>query len=125
MHQLHCVDFIRQGLYYNHEYYRNIHSIAWVENQSAALKQHLAHCVDLMRQLVICEADNRVTGYLKSGPPDFATTKQCRNFEAVRDFAVEHQWAKADHYTDIDDRHRGYRTATTPRLSRDQIWRGH
>ncbi|EGP82880.1 uncharacterized protein MYCGRDRAFT_28882, partial [Zymoseptoria tritici IPO323] len=91
MHQMHCIDFLRQGLFFNYEFYRSIHPVAWIDSTPELIVKHLSHCIDVLRQHVMCEADLRVTGFLKNGPPDFATEKQCRNFTAVRDFAVEHQ----------------------------------
>ncbi|SMR60856.1 unnamed protein product [Zymoseptoria tritici ST99CH_1E4] len=125
MHQMHCIDFLRQGLFFNYEFYRGIHPVAWLNSTPELFVKHLSHCIDALRQHIMCEADLRVTGFLKNGPPDFATEKQCRNFTAVRDFAVEHQWEGADDNQDVDDHHRGYRTVVPPRLSAEELWRGY
>jgi hypothetical protein len=124
MHQLHCLDYIRQGLYYNNEYYRSIHSIAWLGGPDPTAK-HLAHCVDSLRQLIMCEADTRLAPYNKNGSPDFAITKSCRNFEAVRDFAIQHQWEHADSLSSVDDNHQGIRAFVNPEWSAEERWRGY
>ncbi|KAF2208035.1 hypothetical protein CERZMDRAFT_10687, partial [Cercospora zeae-maydis SCOH1-5] len=50
LHQLHCVNFLRQGLYYNYEYYRKSNHRSWKHDQDSVIEIHLAHCVDALRQ---------------------------------------------------------------------------
>jgi hypothetical protein len=124
MHQLHCLDYLRQGLFYNYEYYRSIHSIAWLEDTDQKAT-HLAHCVDSLRQLIMCEADSRLAPYNFRGFPDFARTKSCRNFDSIRDFAVQHQWEHADNLSSVDDNHRGIRAFVHREWSAEERWRGY
>lgn len=125
LNQMDCLDFLRQGLYHNHEYYRDANSMAWKGKTETALTRRLAHCVDMLRQLVMCEADSSVTGFLKSGVPDSAVTKSCRNFTAVRDFALQQQWQGADNIRNVDDQHKGIRTFASPQWSEEKLWRGY
>ncbi|KAF7192800.1 hypothetical protein HII31_05848 [Pseudocercospora fuligena] len=126
VHQLHCLHLIHQGLYFNHEYYRSVDSISWDESQTNVVETHLSHCVDALRQLIMCEADIRVKPYLKSNDgdvADFARHKQCRNFESARRFAVQHQWlnwTKA-----VDKHHPQYLTPEMPDWTMDRLWSGH
>ncbi|KAF2206795.1 hypothetical protein CERZMDRAFT_24634, partial [Cercospora zeae-maydis SCOH1-5] len=52
VHNLHCINFLWQGLYFNHEYYRKIQTIGWngSEGHEDRLRVHLLHCVDSLRQ---------------------------------------------------------------------------
>lgn len=57
----------------------------------------LAHCLDIIRQQLMCIVDIGVLGrvwYNPSSPtpfPDFNTEHKCRNYEAVRKWAEQHQ----------------------------------
>ncbi|KAF7194406.1 hypothetical protein HII31_04211 [Pseudocercospora fuligena] len=48
MHKLHCLNFLRQAAYYNHQYYRSIHGKPWHLNEHE-LVRHIGHCVDIFR----------------------------------------------------------------------------
>jgi len=56
-----------------------------------------AHCLDILRQQLMCTVDIGVLGQVwwdKEQPkayPDFNTRHKCRDFEAVRQWAEEHQ----------------------------------
>ncbi|CAK1367028.1 unnamed protein product [Cercospora beticola] len=98
-HQLHCVDYLRQGLFYNVAYYRNeVHSLPWLEaNDTDAVETHLAHCVDALRQLILCHADIGVAPFkLGEQTPDFGRPRTCRNWVSVRKFGVENEWNGMD-----------------------------
>jgi hypothetical protein len=57
----------------------------------------LAHCLDILRQQLMCTVDVGILGQIwwnKEAPiafPDFNTKHKCRNFEDVRKWAEEHQ----------------------------------
>lgn len=124
LHQLHCVDYLRQGLFYNYDYYRSLHSIAMNETEDK-VTHHLAHCVDSLRQMIMCESDARIAPYLRETlKPDFAQPKRCRNFEALRRFAVEHQWFGAGD-NPVDDHHLGQRVRLEPDWPPEKLWRGY
>ncbi|KAL5377800.1 hypothetical protein DPSP01_009578 [Paraphaeosphaeria sporulosa] len=63
-----------------------------------------AHCLDILRQQLMCTVDVGVLGQVwyqpegKSPTPfvDFNTVHMCRNFEAVRAWAEEHQLPAAE-----------------------------
>jgi hypothetical protein len=99
-HLLHCVNFLRQGLFYNVEYYRRTGHDSFVGDQADLLETHLGHCVDALRQMIMCQADDSVIPWLKPKPnkkmtmPDFARTKQCRNFTSLKAWAESKEWRK-------------------------------
>ncbi|KAI1909231.1 hypothetical protein LOZ12_005688 [Ophidiomyces ophidiicola] len=86
-HQLHCLDKIRR-------YVHNDHYNMTDEGQSVSIIDHVDHCIDIIRQVIMCRADTTlITFNHGSGPfspvePDFDATHTCQNFAEV------HTWAK-------------------------------
>ncbi|KAK4498488.1 hypothetical protein PRZ48_011146 [Zasmidium cellare] len=101
MHQLHCLNLLRKGQYFNHEYYssaENLHNRpSWAfRDPERNIRGHINHCIDALRERIMCAADDEVLPYWwRDGEgmtiSDFAVTRQCKNFEAVRSFAEKHQ----------------------------------
>ncbi|KXS96993.1 hypothetical protein AC578_1888 [Pseudocercospora eumusae] len=99
---LHCINFLRQGLYYNYDFYRSNPSYFFSEGSEREIRDHLAHCVDALRQLVMCWSDTDVLPLLRPTLPtdkpritDFSRVKRCRNFESLRIWSEKRQWAGA------------------------------
>jgi len=96
LHHLHCLNLLRKSLYYNFEYYHALGHGAF-ENSDDILRLHITHCLDILRQQLMCTVDVNVLGQVwwnRKEPtafPDFNTVHRCRNFEAVRQWAEEHQ----------------------------------
>jgi hypothetical protein len=108
-HQLHCLNFLRQGLYFNYQYYKDTHHMSWNDTNEESVRAHLSHCVDSLRQHIMCGADTRVHPYLKSTDGqfgDFGLPRKCRNWESARDFAAKHSWSRISGPKRLDDRHR-------------------
>ncbi|KGO55314.1 Protein of unknown function DUF3328 [Penicillium expansum] len=91
-HQMHCVNFIRMWTYRDH----------YKEEQeefmdSASMQRtHIDHCVEMIRQFVMCHADTNLvsTNWVAGSSlphPNFNTKHTCRNFDAVVDWAWDHQ----------------------------------
>ena len=97
-HQLHCVNMLRK-LAYPDVYPMDLTSGS---EEAASNVFHMEHCYEQLRQSIQCSSDistiywewsekkHRMFGNVK-------TTHTCRNFEKIRDWAVEH---KA--HTDLD-----------------------
>ncbi|KAK4498836.1 hypothetical protein PRZ48_009346 [Zasmidium cellare] len=98
IHQLHCLNLLRKSLWFNVDYYREEAKGSWGHNQTDAdVQVHVGHCLDAMRQVVMCNADTDVVPLLwftRKGRTisDFARPKQCRNFESVREWSEKHQF---------------------------------
>lgn len=94
LHQLHCLNLVRKALYYNFEHYsaEGKHPFGAPPD---ILKLHVAHCLETVRQQLVCAADFNLLGYVHvqdAHPmPDFATQHVCRNFEDIRQWAVDHE----------------------------------
>ncbi|EPE27422.1 hypothetical protein GLAREA_04213 [Glarea lozoyensis ATCC 20868] len=96
LHHLHCLNLLRQSLYFNYAYYQ-AHGDGAFSNEEPILQLHITHCLDILRQQLMCTIDVGVLGrvwYNKGNPtafPDFNTVHKCRNFEGVREWAERHQ----------------------------------
>ncbi|PPJ60548.1 hypothetical protein CBER1_11819 [Cercospora berteroae] len=92
-HRLHCLNMLRQGLWYNWEYYRRIQHPDWSSKQEVMLgnyslmELHTAHCVDQLRQSIMCESDLAIIPYMRDengeGKMDFSRRKRCRNYDSL------------------------------------------
>lgn len=104
---------VRQALYYNYDYYHSRKGGAFINNDLIARRQvceyivpqidkfiltvlFLAHCLDVLRQQLMCTVDTGVIGqvwiYPENPEPfvDLNTNHKCKNFDEIRD------WAKAN-----------------------------
>ncbi|SMQ52395.1 unnamed protein product [Zymoseptoria tritici ST99CH_1A5] len=102
-HLLHCLNLLRQGQWYNIDYYRK-HGVSFGPSQWNAVENHTiieahsAHCVEQLRQYVMCDTDIRVVPYgdldpNEDGPqPIFGQQKQCRNFDSYWRWFQKNQW---------------------------------
>lgn len=102
-HFLHCVNLLRQGLWYNRDYYRSIDHPSWNPDQDvmygsySLVELHTAHCVDQLRQLIMCDVDLAAVPFLHDNKADtnyldFAQKKQCRNWESFMAWHKEWKW---------------------------------
>jgi len=90
-HQLHCLNLLRQANHKAHYAPQGGDTAAEPED----LHGHLDHCIDALRQFVMCQADTNVFPFrfpFNDGDPwpDYSSPRMCRNYEKVRDWAVEH-----------------------------------
>jgi len=95
-HQLHCVDILRKSL--NPERYNETSAEGW--------SQHADHCIDSIRQSLMCSADISTIPFLWDPEngwtlPDARITHTCRKWETVKKWAVDHKLA-----VDFDPRER-------------------
>jgi hypothetical protein len=96
LHHLYCLNLLRQSLWYNFEYYHEAGQGAF-KNEDYIVKFHVSHCLDILRQQLMCTVDVGVLGqvWLRPAAPeayvDFNTEHKCRNFEAIRDWAEARQ----------------------------------
>ncbi|KIW03546.1 uncharacterized protein PV09_05307 [Verruconis gallopava] len=96
LHHLHCLNLLRQALYFNFEYYHALGEGAF-KNDDQILKSHITHCLDILRQQLMCTVDVGMMGQIWWDPTspkafvDFNTKHICRNFEDVRKWAEARQ----------------------------------
>ncbi|KAM7220099.1 protein of unknown function (DUF3328) domain containing protein [Rhypophila decipiens] len=83
-HQLHCLNYLRKRAY----------GIVPGEATEHGQRAHLAHCVDYLRQVLMCHGDltpitlryNQTTDFVE---PNFRIRHTCRNFDMIWDFAAK------------------------------------
>ncbi|KAE8356226.1 hypothetical protein BDV28DRAFT_127613 [Aspergillus coremiiformis] len=96
LHHLHCLNLLRQSLYYNYDYYHEQAQGAFV-NEDYIVRRHVSHCLDILRQQLMCTVDIGVLGQVWVHPDapepfvDFNTKHKCRNFHAIRQWAERNQ----------------------------------
>ncbi|OJD11651.1 hypothetical protein AJ78_07621 [Emergomyces pasteurianus Ep9510] len=93
-HHLHCLNTLRQASHFNFEYYSK-QGKGPFRDPDDALETHIGHCVDILRQQIMCTADVGVFGqwWVDGVGPfvDFNTVHKCRNFDDIRKWAEKHQ----------------------------------
>ncbi|OAL52345.1 hypothetical protein IQ07DRAFT_620013 [Pyrenochaeta sp. DS3sAY3a] len=103
LHHLHCLNLLRKSLAWNFRYYKD-QGLGPFSNDANILKHHVTHCLDILRQQLMCTVDVGVLGQVWYQPPDkpvqafvdFNTMHKCRNFDAIRDWAEKHQLPNAE-----------------------------
>lgn len=115
LHHLHCLvssrisrprsdtdslkDLLRKTLHWNYKYYLARKEGAFV-NSEYILRVHTTHCLDIIRQVLMCNPDVGVLGQVWWQPEseadpmpfvDFNTKHRCRDFAGVREWAEAHQ----------------------------------
>ncbi|EHK21595.1 uncharacterized protein TRIVIDRAFT_152199 [Trichoderma virens Gv29-8] len=92
MHHLHCLNLVRKALYFNYERYKELGEHAFV-NDEFILRLHVTHCLDTIRQVLMCNVDTGVLGQVWVDPkqptafPDFRTKHVCKNYDDIREWA--------------------------------------
>jgi hypothetical protein len=90
-HQLHCLNFLRKYTYM--DYYQGV-DFFWREGNHFHQREHADHCIDMLRQVLMCNSDTSlvVTHWTKktdTPTPYFSTAHKCRDPEQVL------AWAKS------------------------------
>ncbi|KAK9423064.1 hypothetical protein SUNI508_04358 [Seiridium unicorne] len=90
-HQLHCLNLLRQNNYKSH--YKPMGGDT--ADDPHDLSGHMDHCIDALRQFVMCQGDVNVFTFRypfgDDDPwPDYTVPHVCRNFENIRNWAIEH-----------------------------------
>ncbi|KAL0070222.1 hypothetical protein AAF712_002712 [Marasmius tenuissimus] len=86
-HNLHCLNMVRKAL--NPAYYPE-----WNITASEKSAQHVSHCIDWVRQSIMCHADTSVIvwqweDWVNSSIVKGDVAHTCRNFKKIQDWAKE------------------------------------
>ncbi|OAP65240.1 hypothetical protein AYL99_01212 [Fonsecaea erecta] len=100
-HQIHCLNLLRRGLWFNYEYYQS-HNIGEFADGDRIVKLHIGHCLDTLRQALMCSSDTGLLPFVWVGNPpkqfpDFFREHKCRNFEPILDFAKRREVKALEH----------------------------
>lgn len=94
-HHLHCVNLLRQSLHWNFDYY-SARGEGPFSNAPDIVKTHVNHCVDILRQVIMCQPDTGVFGQywveeIEEPFVDFRTNHMCKNVEDMIGWVLENQ----------------------------------
>ncbi|WYZ38119.1 hypothetical protein EsH8_III_000033 [Colletotrichum jinshuiense] len=111
MHHLHCLNLVRKALFYNYDYYKELGTHAF-KNEDHIVRLH----VYIVRQVLVCNVDTGVLGQVWANDPpaafpDFNTKHKCKNYEAIREWSeklqapepgsVPDDYSAPPHYGDV------------------------
>ncbi|KAJ5959318.1 uncharacterized protein N7479_006468 [Penicillium vulpinum] len=97
-HQLHCLNMMRQAM--NQDYYNNPdfpeQQAPVFTDRPFTVKMHLQHCVEILRQNIMCNADVGIIPHewVSQTPDPFAnfnTWHKCRDLKSVENWIHEHE----------------------------------
>ncbi|CAI7656875.1 unnamed protein product [Penicillium discolor] len=80
-HQLHCLNFLRFAYYPS--------SVKDMDEEEVAF--HRDHCLDYIRQVLMCHADPTFEPMSEVGINGMGATHQCRDFDKIFSWAYEHR----------------------------------
>ncbi|EPE30042.1 hypothetical protein GLAREA_13090 [Glarea lozoyensis ATCC 20868] len=100
LHHLHCLNLLRKASHFSYEYYHSQGEGPFA-NDDEVIWLHFGHCLDILRQQLMCSAGVGVFGqYWIADPPgpfvDFNTKHKCKNFGAIREWAEKNQVTEED-----------------------------
>ncbi|KAG9195013.1 hypothetical protein G6011_00133 [Alternaria panax] len=105
-HSLHCLNDLRKLLYPERfQMLERLNKTGTIDRNSFAFR-HWDHCVDALRQSLMCQADIAPVSFHVNIPfnrgifPRLATTHTCRNFTKVQQWAKAHQAPEFDFMID-------------------------
>ncbi|EON98885.1 putative tat pathway signal sequence protein [Phaeoacremonium minimum UCRPA7] len=111
-HQLHCLNSLRKTNILHYDYYWGK---TWGYEPPVMFESHVDHCIDILRQNIMCNADVEMLTYnwrlTQHNPfPDIGAHKVCRDFDALVRWQEEVElkdepakWAKIVKHPDAVD----------------------
>lgn len=94
VHHMHCLNVLRKASHFDWHYYREQGHGLFADPEEW-VRLHFSHCLDLLRQHLMCMPDTTVSGQVwvnDFGPLVFANVdRKCRNYDDITNWAREHQ----------------------------------
>ncbi|KAF2162477.1 hypothetical protein M409DRAFT_27102 [Zasmidium cellare ATCC 36951] len=90
-HLMHCITVIRKT------FWQAVHHQDYTFNPP-----HAGHCIDMMRQYIICKADNTPLYTFGDDSAGDEQVRKCQSWDALRDFATENSACYRDTPPDVD-----------------------
>jgi len=92
-HQLHCLDGIRHGYWVIYQAMREGRNLKDSELLGMSSPGHIRHCIDLLRQSLMCSADTTLEFKNESvnGVRGFGVQHQCHNWDQLLQLIAEKQ----------------------------------
>ncbi|POR38201.1 Uncharacterized protein TPAR_01601 [Tolypocladium paradoxum] len=98
-HHLHCLNLLRMYTYRDY-YDRPENRPAEFTDSEVILRKHVDHCIDMLRQALICHGDAGIVTYYWVKEyglyPDFSTQHKCRRLDNIIDWADRHHSTAGD-----------------------------
>lgn len=86
-HQLHCLGVLRK------------HTMTLFQKPEFTIGEatyhHTMHCVDILRQALMCNSDSTLIKKVEGQWPGDGQVFQCRNFDALTQWTTEHAYISA------------------------------
>lgn len=99
-HQLHCLDITRKFIWWDH--YQHVDTF---QDPPEMVWEHVDHCIDLLRQVLMCNSDIGLIFYTDVGNRQpvarVSTTHLCRNFSEITDWVNRHD-SEMGVYAELD-----------------------
>ncbi|KAF7168197.1 hypothetical protein CNMCM5623_001267 [Aspergillus felis] len=97
-HQLHCLDMLRKVLW----------GVDMHHTNDEEAMHHLDHCIEMIRQSLMCSADITVDVWAWNEEKQMVTVRAdnmhtCRDFEAIRQWALEREAGEFDRTINLVD----------------------
>ncbi|EHK26506.1 uncharacterized protein TRIVIDRAFT_81530 [Trichoderma virens Gv29-8] len=92
-HQIHCVDSLRKGLWFHYKHYKALNDPLFIDKDPP--EKHLMHCVEMLRNAVMCFGDVSVITYnWKRGHPgpkaSFKSMHACQKWHKIEEWRIAH-----------------------------------
>ncbi|KAF7794600.1 hypothetical protein EIP86_005736 [Pleurotus ostreatoroseus] len=93
LHNLHCLNFLRKTIYMDHYADPATGNVGKIPG--AMVPDHIGHCLNMLRQALMCSADLSVNTMMWSDSKNQAmwdpdSVHTCKNWEAIEDWAQQH-----------------------------------
>ncbi|KAG9235074.1 hypothetical protein BJ875DRAFT_399930 [Amylocarpus encephaloides] len=101
-HQLHCTNGIWLAYWANHDAAVHGQKLSDEDLPPHIQPSHVRHCIDLLRQTLMCHADTTIELVDKEikGVRGFRTPHQCKNWEQLKQWTTEHASKKPTEVVD-------------------------
>ncbi|RYP57814.1 hypothetical protein DL769_009264 [Monosporascus sp. CRB-8-3] len=92
-HQLHCVNSLRKGLWFNYKHYKDVNDVLFQGPDPP--EEHLTHCVEMLRNAIMCFGDVSVITYNwkegHAGPKaSFKSMHSCQKWDKFEEWRSAH-----------------------------------
>ncbi|TRX87839.1 hypothetical protein FHL15_011257 [Xylaria flabelliformis] len=92
-HQIHCVNSLRKGLWFNYKHYKDMNDVLFQGEDPP--EEHLTHCVEMIRNAVMCFGDVSVITYNwkegHAGPKaSFKSMHSCQKWDKIEEWRSAH-----------------------------------
>ncbi|KIY03958.1 uncharacterized protein Z520_00650 [Fonsecaea multimorphosa CBS 102226] len=109
-HQLHCLNGIRQAYWFTHDAMVTGRRLSDAEFPDMISSRHISHCIDLLRQALMCQPDLTVeVKDERGGVTGFGTVHQCKDWQQLMGWMAEWEsYGQTEPYDPGKHNHHGH-----------------